>query len=114
MAKEETKAGAADTAPDKGKGINVQLVPSTDSERPVLANFTTLHPAPGMALVDFGFLEPQALAALSQIARSGKKMPERVNGRLATRVAMPYDALANLHQQIGRLMQAVAKQRKQQ
>ena|SRR5687767_7629987 len=111
MAKEEPKT---DAAPAERQGINVQLLPAADSERPVLANFTTLHPAQGMALVDFGFLEPQALAALSQMARSGKKMPERLNGRLSARVALPYDALANLHQQIGRLLQAVAKQRKQQ
>lgn len=114
MAKEESKPAAAADSTAAPKGINVQLAPSTESERPVFSNFTTLHPSPGVVLVDFGFVEPQALAALSEMARSGKKMPERLNGRLATRVAIPYDTLANLHQQIGRLLQAVAKQRKQQ
>src|SRR6266545_7884941 len=110
VAKEEAKtAQPAEAAAAAPKGINVQLVPSAESDRPVLANFTTIHPAPGMALLDFGFLEPGALAALSQMARAGKKMPERINGRLATRVALSYDSLATLHQQIGRLLQAVTK-----
>jgi hypothetical protein len=107
MAKDDTKP--VDQGTPEKKGVNVQLVPSADSERPVLSNFTTLHPAPGMVLMDFGFLEPGALAALSQMARSGKKMPERINGRLATRVALSYESLATLHQQIGRLLQAVSK-----
>jgi hypothetical protein len=112
MAKDEAKTPAEAAA--EQKGVNVQLVPSADSERPVLSNFTTLHPAPGMVLMDFGFLEPGALAALSQMARSGKKMPERINGRLATRVAMSYDSLATLHQQIGRLLQAMSTRGKPQ
>lgn len=106
MAKDDASADAGQ--PEK-RAVNVQLVPSADSERPVLSNFTLLHPAPGVALIDFGFLEPGALAALSQMARTGKKMPESISGRLATRVALSYDSLATLHQQIGRLLQAVSK-----
>jgi hypothetical protein len=44
-------------------------------------------------------------------AGSGKKIPERINGRLGARAALPYDVLANLHQQIGRVLQALAKQK---
>lgn len=111
-----TKDGSDENQPKKADrpSVNVQLVPAAGSDTPVLANFTTLQPAPGMALIDFGFLEPGALAALSQLARSGKTMPERINGRLAARVAMSYDSLATLHQQISRLLHAVSKQGKPQ
>ena len=108
MRKEEAKAPEAPAA----QNVNIQLVPSGQSDQPVLANFTAVHPSSGVALLDFGFLDPGALNALTQIARSGKKVPERMNGRLGARVALPYDSLANLHQQIGRVLQAVAKPRK--
>jgi len=121
MAKEDSKKDEARTAapdaaasPQQQQGINVQLVPAGQSDQPVLANFTTVHPASGVALVDFGFLDPGALNALSQLARSGKKVPERMQGRLGARIALPYDALAGLHQQVGRLLQAMAKGKKAQ
>ena len=60
--------------------------------------------APGMAFIDFGFLEPAMLAALPRVAKQGGKLPESVNGKLAVRVAMGYDALAGLHQQLGRVL----------
>jgi hypothetical protein len=50
-----------------------------------------------------------ALGAISQMAQAGRKVPERLNGRLAARVALSYDALANLQRQIGALLQAMAK-----
>jgi len=122
MAKEESKkdeaktttpAAAAAASPQQ-QGVNVQLVPAGQSDQPVLSNFTAVHPASGVAIVDFGFLDPGALNALSQLARSGKKIPERMQGRLGARIALPYDALAALHQQLGRLLQAVAKGKKTQ
>jgi hypothetical protein len=118
MAKDEGKpkdeAKPADAQAAAAQNVNIQLVPSGQSDQPILANFTVLHPSSGVALIDFGFLDPGALNALTQMARTGKKMPERMNGRLGARVAVPYDSLANLHQQIGRVLQAVAKQRKAQ
>ena len=78
--------------------------PVGDSDQPVVANYTTLNVSPGMAFIDFGFLEPGMLAALPRVAKAGGKMPERLNGKLAVRVAMGFDAMANLHQQLGRVV----------
>src|SRR5262245_15216938 len=110
--KDEEKTAEAAPAAAAAQNVNIQLVPSGQSDQPVLSNFTVVHPASGVVLIDFGFLDPAALNAISQIARAGKKLPERMNGRLGARVAVAYDALANLHQQIGRGRQAVATQRK--
>lgn len=110
----KTPAAATAAASPPTQGVNVQLVPAGQSDQPLLANFTNVHPASGVAIVDFGFLDPGALNAISQLARSGKKIPERIQGRLGARIALPYDALATLHQQLGRLLQAVAKGRKAQ
>jgi hypothetical protein len=111
MATKETK-GIEDEAVVKGSGaqsVNLQLVPANGSDQPLLANVTMVQPTAGVALVDFGFLDPAAMAALNRMARAGKKVPERVNGRLAARVAISYEALATLHRQIGGLLQAMSR-----
>ena len=106
--KKEDKPAAtgADTtaSPDARPRMGVRLAPVGDSDQPVLANYTTVNPAPGMAFVDFGFIEPGLLAAIPRVARQGGKLPESVNGKLAVRVAMGYDGLAGLHEQLGRVL----------
>jgi hypothetical protein len=101
-------AGAANTTGDTAKrtGLGIRLVPVDNSDLPIVANYTALNVAPGMVYIDFGFLEPAMLSALPRVAKQGGKLPESVNGRLAVRVAMGYDALQNLKQQIDRLVAA--------
>lgn len=103
----ETGAGAAAGA--KTIGLGIRLVPVRDSDQPIVANYTALTVAPGMAFVDFGFIEPGMLAALPRVAREGGKLPETINGKLAARVALGYDALANLHQQLGKVLAGLAE-----
>ena len=113
---EAPKKGAAETEGNGGakakpetKSLGIRLVPVGDSDQPVVANYTSINVAPGMAFVDFGFLEPGMLAALPRVARSGGKLPERLNGKLAVRVALGYDALASLHQQIGQVLRGLTE-----
>jgi hypothetical protein len=94
----------------KTVGLNIRLTPVSDSDQPVLANFTRLNGAPGMVFVDFGFLEPAALSALSRLAQSGGKIPETLTGKLAVRVALGYDTLAGLHQQLGQVVAGLKAQ----
>jgi hypothetical protein len=82
--------------------LKIKLVPIENSDQPVLANFTRLNGAPGMVFIDFGFLEPSALSALSRLAQSGGKIPESLNGKLVVRVALGFDALDGLYQQLGK------------
>ena len=44
-----------------------------------------------------------AVAALPRVARSGGKLPETLNGRLAVRVALAYDSVQNLKRQLDQL-----------
>jgi hypothetical protein len=104
---EATQGGApAAAAP---QGVNLQLIPAGTSDQPVFANLTLLHPGSGVAFIDFGFVDPGVLAQLSQLARAGQKVPERLGGRLAVRVALGYDTLAQMHQQTGQLLAALAR-----
>ena len=68
------------------QSVNLQLMPADGSDQPVLANVTMVEPTAGVALLDFGFLDPGAMSALSRMARAGKQVPERLNGRLAALV----------------------------
>ena len=102
--KKEEKPAAADAKPAARQRMGVRLAPVNNSDQPVLANYVTVNPAQGMVFIDFGFLEPGLLAAIPRVAKQGGKLPEAVNGKLAVRVAMGYDGLAGLHQQIGQVL----------
>lgn len=80
-------------APDCPR-MGVRLAPVDNSDQPVLANYTSLNPAPSMVFIDFGFLEPAMLAALPRAAMQGVKLPQSLNGKLAVRVALGLDSVA--------------------
>jgi hypothetical protein len=101
------EAGAA-TGPGE-KTLPLRLVPVGNSDQPIVANYTALNVSPGMVFVDFGFIEPGMLSALPRMARDGGKLPESINGKLAARVALGYDALAQLHQQLGRMLAGLSE-----
>lgn len=90
----------------KARNLGIRLMPVENSDQPVVANYTALTPGSGMVFIDFGFLDPAMLMALPRVAQQGGKLPESVNGKLAVRVAMGYDALQNLKAQIDRLAAA--------
>jgi len=91
------------------KTLPLRLVPVGSSDQPIVANYTALNVSPGMVFVDFGFIEPGMLSALPRMARDGGKLPESINGKLAARVALGYDALAQLHQQLGRVLAGLSE-----
>jgi hypothetical protein len=97
-------ATTADTTAGTRQRMGVRLAPVDNSDQPVLANYANVNVAPGMAFIDFGFIEPGLLAAIPRVAKQGGKLPQSVNGKLSVRVAMGYDGLAGLHQQIGRVL----------
>jgi len=103
--KKEGEQAAAQTDTER-KPLGLRLVPVGNSDQPVFSNVCSVNVAPGVAFIDFGFLEPAMLTALPRVAKQGGKLPERIEGRLAVRVALGVEALASLHQQIGRVLAA--------
>ena len=103
--KEMTEATAAQPL---HLGLRLQAVEHSD--QPLFSNFTTVQGAPGMVFVDFGFLEPAMLPSLARLAKSGGKMPESVNGRLACRVVLGLDAAMQLTRQLEAHMKSLATQ----
>jgi hypothetical protein len=91
---------ASKAAERKAIELGVRLVPSNDSDQPLFVNYTVVNATPGVAFIDFAFLEPAVLAALPRAT----KLPERIDGRLVARVALTPDTLQNLSRQLGKLL----------
>lgn len=89
--------------------LRLKLMPANQSEQPILANTTLVTPASGFVYVDFGFIEPGVMPALGELARQGNKLPEEINGRLAARVALAFDTVQQLHQQLGGILQGLQR-----
>jgi hypothetical protein len=92
----------------------IRLMPVNGSDQPVLSNYTTLDVAPGMVYIDFGFLEPALITAIQEAMSSNGKLPERVNGRMAARVAVGLDVLHGLHRQLGTVIESISNAARQQ
>lgn len=84
--------------------LNVRLKPSDSSAHPRAANYTNIGIAQGIAYLDFGFIEPQLLAAVAKTAKDGQVAPKGLDGHLVSRVAMDVSALVRLQQQIQQVL----------
>lgn len=85
------------------KPQQIQLAVELTSEgqdQPVLANYAAVSVAQGLAYLDFGFIEPAALAVVAQAAQQGKPLPKTLRGRRAVRVAVGLDVLQRFQQQL--------------
>jgi hypothetical protein len=97
--------GAMPVAETKSVTLGVRLTPVDNSDQPVFANYTSVHATPGVAFLDFAFIEPSVLAALPRV----EKVPETINGKLTVRVALTQDAVQSLAAQLNQLMRAPRK-----
>ncbi|MBL8038431.1 MAG: hypothetical protein JNN16_13095 [Nitrospira sp.] len=93
--------------------LNVRLKPSDSSAHPCLVNYTNVGVAQSIAYLDFGFIEPALLAAVAQTAKDGQAASKGLDGHLVTRVALPLDNLAQLHQQIQQVLMGLRTPRQQ-
>ena len=89
---------------DRTIALNVKLTPSDSSVHPRAANFSNVSVAQGIAYLDFGFIEPALLAAITKTAKDGQSAPNAVDGHLVTRVVLPLDVLVRLQQQIQQVL----------
>jgi hypothetical protein len=98
------------TPPAQPVRADINLRPIEGSDRPLLANLTSVQTSMDMVLVDFGFLEPQTINAIAQAGRTGAKLPDALTGQLASRVAMNLQTASQLAQQLNELFNRVRQQ----
>ncbi|SFE95316.1 DUF3467 domain-containing protein [Nitrosomonas sp. Nm166] len=85
--------------------VNIKMQHGEHTGQPLYSNFASVQAGQGVVIVDFGFLDPQIIHALNRLARSGEKMPDTVNARMSSRMAISIDAASNLSQQLNQLLQ---------
>lgn len=91
--------------------VTVELTSGEPPDQPVLANYATVNIAQGLAYLDFGFIEPAALALVAQAAQQGKPLPKTLRGRRAVRVAVGLDVLQRLQQQLTQTIAGLRSQK---
>lgn len=89
---------------DKAVAVNVRLQSIRDVDQTTLANYSHASFAQGLAYIDFGFIEPGLIGAVAKRAQNGGPMPKQLVGTRAARVALPFDAVIRLHQQLQQLV----------
>lgn len=85
--------------------VNIRMQHGEHSGQPLYSNFTSIQGGQGVVIVDFGFLDPQTINSLSRSTRSADKVPETVDARILSRMAISVDAAKNLAQQLNHAFQ---------
>jgi hypothetical protein len=85
--------------------VNIRMQQGDHAAQPVYANFSSVQPGQGVVIVDFGFLDPQTIATITRLARSGEKIPDTIGARMTCRMALSVEAANNLAQQLNQLFQ---------
>lgn len=96
----ENKINAAQP---EAKQVSIRMQQGEHTGQPIYSNFTAVQGAQGVVMVDFGFLDPQTIKALNQMARSGEKM-QTVSARMSCRMAISIEAANQLAQQLNQLL----------
>lgn len=97
---EQSEKPEKSAQPEKAITLNVQLASGNPADQPMLANYTAVSVAQGIAHVDFGFIEPALFGALGRAIRQNKPIPKGVRGTRTARIVLPLDALVRLQQQL--------------
>ncbi len=102
--KEILTQGKNEAARRATKKVSIRMLPSEHAAQPLYSNFSTVNGGQGVVLVDFGFLDPQNLNTLNQMAISGEKLPDVINVKLSSRMAVSIDTARHLSQQLNQLL----------
>ncbi|MBL8496216.1 hypothetical protein ABF87_03390 [Nitrosomonas sp. JL21] len=96
---------APDLSESSTKRINIKMQPTEHTHQLMYSNLTHVQGEQGVVIIDFGFLDPQTINAVNQLARTGEKVPETINARMSCRMAISIEAATHLYQQLNQLMQ---------
>jgi hypothetical protein len=95
---------------EKAITLNVQLTSGAAADQPVMANYTAVSMAQGIAHVDFGFIDPALFDVLGRAIKQNKPIPKGVRGTRAARIALPLEAVLRLHQQLQQTLTSLRRQ----
>ena len=99
--------GSETQSAERSAQVAVRLRPVDQSDQPIMANFSTVSIAQGIAYLDFGFIEPALLAKVMVDSQNGNALPAQVDGKLVARVSLGLDVLARLQGQMQQVFQNI-------
>ena len=102
--KETQNESQIESTQPKALQVGIRMQQGEHTGQPIYSNFTAVQGGQGVVLVDFGFLEPQAMQALARMTQAGEKVPETIGARMSCRMAISVDAAANLNRQLNQLL----------
>lgn len=85
--------------------ISIRMQQGEQAGQPIYANFASTQLGQGVVIIDFGFLDPQMVAAINRLARSGEKTPDTVAAKMVCRMALSIESANNLMQQLNQMFQ---------
>ena len=94
----------AKTNGTKTIALNVRLKPVDHTNLPVVANYTDVNVAQGIAYLNFGFIEPAQLIEVGKQSQHDGTVPKHMEGTLMTRVVLPLHSLLRLQQQLSQTL----------
>ena len=100
-----TSPNDADLAKSSAKRINIKMQPGEHTHQLLYSNLTHVQGEHGVVIIDFGFIDPQTINAINQLAKTGEKIPETITARMSCRMAISIEAANHLYQQLNQLMQ---------
>ncbi len=83
--------------------INVRMQQNANSSQPIYTNFTTVQNGQKIVIVDFGFVDPQLIATLNRMARTGEKTPDTIEATMSCRMALNLETAHQLFVQLSQL-----------
>ena len=86
------------------KSISIRMSPGEQTGQPIYSNFASVNAGQGVVIVDFGFLDSQNLNTLNRVTRSGEALPDAINGKMSSRMAISIDTAHHLSQQLNQLL----------
>lgn len=84
--------------------IRIALQQNERTGPPLYANFTSLSPGQEIVIVNFGFIDSQAIQTLQHRIKSGENPPTHITAHMSCQVALNSHALIQLTQQLGQLL----------
>lgn len=86
------------------KQVSIRMSPGEQTGQSLYSNFASVNGGQGVVIVDFGFLDSQNLNTLNRITRSGESLPDAINGKMTSRMAISIDTAHHLSQQLNQLL----------
>lgn len=103
MSSDSTGARNAGVNKANALQVNIRMQSGEHTGQPIFSNLTSVQASQGVVMIDFGFIDPQTIQALSRLTQSNEKAPDTISAKMSCRMVVSVEAASQLAQQLGQL-----------